>query len=234
MNEDDLLTLIQSCILLDNKYEDREYPKGIGAPACLAYANEIRDNFSEEKIKRLGEIISYLDKAFSNDKKVKFLNKNNIPIVILNADIAMKPKNGKDYKITPEMFRDFIFEFAGEDGKSAPSGYKAGSGAGNIKPPKVQQRLYVMLDAMRRKFSEGFNEELPFSKNVDVNALNKQIEITTAEYNVNEAAMQERQKAKQEEKETKKEVDPKTPKDKSDSDKKKPVEKEKTLQDKKE
>ena len=73
-NEDDLLTLIQASILFDNKYSDNEFPKSIGAPACLAYADTIRNSFNEEQEERISEVVTYLDKAFTNDTKVKFFH----------------------------------------------------------------------------------------------------------------------------------------------------------------
>ena len=190
MKEDDLLTLVQASMLFDARDGVYDCSKGIGAPACLAYASSIYENFSKEQKMRLSEVVSYLDKAFSGEKKVKFLSKNNLPVVIVNAYISFK--SGND----PELFKHFIYDFAGEDGKSAPDRYKSGGGAGNVKLPKVNHRLYAMYEAMEIYFSTAF-EDMPFDMDDDeLDELIQNIGYRTDEYIVSEKAKEEMKRKK--------------------------------------
>ena len=99
--------------------------------------------------------MGYLDAAF--DAKVKFLKKNNVPIVLAVAEIAMD--SGRDAR----SFRAFINDFA----NGMYPAYEEASGSGNVKASKVQQRLRVMYLAMcsyyRMKPSE---EEKPFAREI--------------------------------------------------------------------
>lgn len=152
--EDDLLLLLQGMLLLDNRYEDREY-KNISTATCLSYAESIRGNYSAEKRQSLIEIIQYLDEAF--DSKVKFLKKNNVPIVIVMADIAKE--DGRDAK----SFKAFINDFA----NGVYPAYEEASGSGNVKAVKVQQRLRVMYIAMCSYYGIEPSEALkPFAGNI--------------------------------------------------------------------
>ncbi|MDE6590232.1 MAG: DUF262 domain-containing protein, partial [Oscillospiraceae bacterium] len=85
--EDDLLLLLQTMLLLDNRHEGREY-KTISAAACLAYAESIRSTYDEGKKNLLLGVVEYLDEAFP--AKMKFLRKNNCPIVGVCAEIALE------------------------------------------------------------------------------------------------------------------------------------------------
>lgn len=133
--EDDLLLLLQGMLLLDNRHEGMDY-KNISMATCLAYAEGIRGSYSDEKRSRLGDIVDYLDEAF--DSKVKFLKKNNVPVVIVMAEIALS--GGRDAR----SFRAFINDFA----NGIYPAYEEASGSGNVKAGKVQQRLRVMYLAM--------------------------------------------------------------------------------------
>ena len=194
MNEDDLLTLIQASMLLDNEYYDRDY-SSIGAPAALDYATEIKDNYSKEQMDRIHRAIDYLDQAFEDDKKIKFFNKNNIPIVITVAEIA----SAYSELVPCKDFRDFIIEYAGEDCEKLPADYKSGSGAGNVKAPKVQQRLLSLYTALRQHFSEGFDERLPFSSEIDVKTIEDRTKEAVIEYNIKVQAKEEARRQKEEE-----------------------------------
>ena len=152
--EDDLLLLLQGMLLLDNRHDGMDY-KNISTATCLGYAEGIRGNYSVQKREKLRGIVGYLDKAF--DAKVKFLKKNNVPIVLAVAEIAMD--SGRD----AQSFRAFINDFA----NGMYPAYEEASGSGNVKASKVQQRLRVMYLAMcsyyRMKPSE---EEKPFAKEI--------------------------------------------------------------------
>ena len=129
--------------------------KNISTATCLGYAEGIRGNYSVQKREKLRGIVGYLDKAF--DAKVKFLKKNNVPIVLVLAETAMD--SGRD----AQSFRAFINDFA----NGMYPAYEEASGSGNVKASKVQQRLRVMYLAMcsyyRMKPSE---EEKPFAREI--------------------------------------------------------------------
>lgn len=152
--EDDLLMLIQTVMLLDNRLEDREY-KNISAASALEYAASIRGSYSKEKREMLSELIKYLNEAFT--EKNRFLRKNNVPVVVVCAQIA------REQGVEPLSFKAFINDFS----NGVYPAYEEASGSGNIKAPKVQMRLRVMFLAMCQYY--GWNEQevgLPFSKDI--------------------------------------------------------------------
>ena len=128
----------------------REF-KNISAASMLAYAESIRNSYNEEKQQMLMEIVDYLDSTFEN--KNKFLRKNNTPIVIVMAKIALE--NG----VKPELFRAFVNDFS----NSLYPAYEEASGSGNIKIVNVNQRLRVMFIAMCNYFCwDVANTSKPF------------------------------------------------------------------------
>lgn len=135
LKEDDLLMLMQGMALLDMKNTGRDF-KTISASAMLGYAESIRGSYSEDAQQTLMEIVDYLDKAFPT--KNKFLRKNNTPIVIVMASIAL------EQNIEAEAFRAFVNDFA----NALYPAYEESSGSGNIKIVNVKQRLRVMFIAM--------------------------------------------------------------------------------------
>lgn len=152
--EDDLLMLLQIALLLDNKYDGREY-KNISAATCLDYAAEIRNSYTSEKRERLESLVGYLDEVFNS--KSKFLRRNNVAIVAVCAQIA------KEYGIEPLSFKAFINDFS----NGVYPAYEDASGSGNIKAIKVQMRLRVMWFAMCEYY--GWNSldiSLPFSADI--------------------------------------------------------------------
>lgn len=120
--EDDLLLLLQTMLLLDNRHEGREY-KNISAASCLAYAESIRTSYGEDKKNLLLGVVEYLDEAFTT--KTKFLRKNNVPIVGVCAKIAL------EQGVEPKDFKSFICEFS----NNIYPRYEDASGSGNIKAP---------------------------------------------------------------------------------------------------
>ena len=153
--EDDLLLLLQTMLLLDNRHEGREY-KNISAATCLAYAESIRNTYNGDKKGMLQDLVEYLDEAFP--VKMKYLRKNNAIIVGVCAKAAQE--QGAD----PNAFKAFICEFS----NNIYPAYEEASGSGNIKAPKVQMRLRVMFLAMcqyfgwdAEKVQKPFAEEIP-------------------------------------------------------------------------
>lgn len=135
LKEDDLLMLMQGMALLDMKNTGRDF-KTISASAMLGYAESIRGSYSEDAQQTLMEIVDYLDKAFPT--KNKFIRKNNTPIVIVMASIAL------EQNVEAEAFRAFVNDFA----NSLYPAYEEASGSGNVKITNVKQRLRVMFIAM--------------------------------------------------------------------------------------
>lgn len=155
-SEDDLLLLLQSCLLLDNQYENREY-KNISAATCLAYAESIRSSFGEDKKMMVMRIVDYLNQAF--EFRCKFLRKNNVPIVFINAGIAL------EHGFEPQSFKAFINEFA----NNIYPAYEDASSSGNVKAHKVQMRLRVMYLAMCKYYNINPEEGLlPFSEEISL------------------------------------------------------------------
>lgn len=154
--EDDLLLLLQSALLLRNKYYDYEY-KNISAATCLNFAEAVRGKYDEEECDKLKEIFEYLDEAFPT--RNKFLRKNNVPIVAVIADTAMSV--GK----TAQEFRAFINDFS----NALNHVYEEASGSGNVKAFKVQMRLRVMFLEFCKYFDlEPEDLEPPFSVEISL------------------------------------------------------------------
>lgn len=152
--EDDLLLLLQGMLLLDNRHDGIDY-KNISTATCLGYAESIRGNYSVQKREKLCGIIQYLDEAFVS--KVKFLKKNNVPIVVVMAETAMD--SGKDAL----SFKAFINDFA----NGVYPAYEEASGSGNVKASKVQQRLRVMYLAMCSYYKmKPSEEDKPFAREI--------------------------------------------------------------------
>lgn len=152
--EDDLLMLIQTAMLLDNRSAGREY-KNISAASALEYAAEIRGTYSNEKREMLSGLVKYLDGAFT--EKCKFLRKNNVPIAAVCAQVA------REQGVEPLSFKAFINNFS----NGVYPIYDEAGGSGNIKAPKVQMRLRIMFLEMCRYY--GWDAEkvgLPFSKDI--------------------------------------------------------------------
>ena len=149
--EDDLLFLLQLMLLLDNRHEGREY-ENISAATCLAYAESIRNSCGSDKLEMLQKLMWYLDDT--SLQKMKFLRKNNVPIVGVCAKIA------QEQGVEPKDFKAFVCEFAG----GVYPQYEEASGSG---ASKVQMRLRVMFLAMCEFF--GWNAEKvrkPFSDEI--------------------------------------------------------------------
>ena len=173
LKEDDLLMLMQGMALLDMKNTGRDF-KTISASAMLGYAESIRGSYSEDAQQTLMEIVDYLDKAFPT--KNKFLRKNNTPIVIVMASIAL------EQNVEAEAFRAFVNDFA----NSLYPAYEEASGSGNVKITNVKQRLRVMFIAMCDYFrwniddvDKSFESEEAWSLNTE-NSENSEVDDNTA------------------------------------------------------
>jgi len=143
---DDMCTLLQSMILLDNRYQDYEY-KSISADEVMKYSSLIKNNYSEEQKTKLLSILIYLDKAF--DCKEKVLKKINIPIIILMTDTAI------DKKIQPDAFHDWLLYFFVSNKE-----YSQYCSSGSIKKEKVAGRIETMEKHFYKHFKINTTEDL--------------------------------------------------------------------------
>ncbi len=154
--EDDLLMLLQTALLLDNRHEGLEY-KTISAAFCLSYAEGIRNTYNEDKQHMLTGVVDYLDNAFTF--KNKFMSKNNVPIVIVIAKVAM------EQGIEAKTFAGFVNTFA----NCLYPSYKEASGSGNVKVRLVQMRLRVMFLALCKHFDlDAEKVKKPFSDEIEL------------------------------------------------------------------
>lgn len=145
---DDMCTLLQSMMLLDNRYGDYEFAS-ISADETMRYAAYIKNNYSEEQKERLYDILDYLEKVFP--EKEKLLKKINIPVVMLAADTAM----GKDYdplkniyRVGPMYFRQWFSYFFDECYEE----YKQYCSSGSIKKEKTLKRIEIMESSLKTYF----------------------------------------------------------------------------------
>lgn len=151
-NSDDMCTLIQSMLLLDNKYRSYEF-QSISADEVMAYSQYIKNNYPTECRERLKKIIGFLDNVFY--QKDKNLKKINIPIIVLVADEALK------MGITGINFRRWYNTFFDEHKEE----YGQFCSSGSIKREKTLGRISVMLDCFNEYFhSDSGNKDASDSK----------------------------------------------------------------------
>ena len=160
--EDDFLCLMQIMMLIDG-FNVRTM---VSAAECVRFAESIRNNFSEEKMRNIETLVGYLNDAFT-EADYKYLRKNNIVIVGYVADIARRHDiPAKDY----EEFVSFFFE-SGET-----EAYKEASGSGNNKLGKVNTRIKELFGALMSAYPKYFedDDEIPsdFIKKVESSSSN--------------------------------------------------------------
>lgn len=145
---DDMCTLLQAMMLLDNKYEGYEF-SSISADEIMRYAASIKNNYSEEQKNRLYDIIDYLEKVFP--EKDKMLKKINIPIAMLAADTAMGDSYDPVknlYRVGPMYFRQWFSYFFAECYEE----YKQYCSSGSIKKEKTLKRIEIMEASLVKYF----------------------------------------------------------------------------------
>lgn len=145
---DDMCTLLQSMMLLDNRYYGYEY-SSISADETMRYAASIKNNYSDGQKERLFNVIDYLEKAFPVQDKM--LKKINIPVVMLVADTAMGDTYNTAnniYRVGPMYFRQWFFYFFNE----CYDDYKMYCSSGSIKKEKTQKRIEIMEQSFREYF----------------------------------------------------------------------------------
>lgn len=152
---DDLNTLLQSCILLENKYNGYEY-KNLSQKETSKYSEYLHSNFTEEMQQKLLSICEYLEKAFPEQDKM--LKKINIPIVFMVADVAIgdyNPNNKKSsYRVGPAYFRQWFSYFFNECYEE----YSQYCSSGSTRLDKVQGRINTMLGSFNTYFEIEISE----------------------------------------------------------------------------
>lgn len=138
---DDMCTLLQGMMLLDNKYWDYDF-SSISADEVMNYSQYIKNNYPDECKDRLKRIIGFLNNVFY--MKDKNLKKVNIPVLFLIADKALAES------ITGTNFRRWYNSFFEEHKKE----YNLYCSSGSIKKEKTLGRIEIMT----RYFDEYFRE----------------------------------------------------------------------------
>ena len=138
---DDMCTLLQGMMLLDNKYRDYDF-SSISADEVMNYSQYIKNNYPDECKDRLKRIIGFLNNVFY--MKDKNLKKVNIPVLFLIADKALAES------ITGTNFRRWYNSFFEEHKKE----YNLYCSSGSIKKEKTLGRIEIMT----RYFDEYFRE----------------------------------------------------------------------------
>lgn len=183
---DDMCSLLQAMMLLDNRHCDYEYTS-ISADETMRYATFIKNNYSEEQKERVFDIVDYLEKAFPEPNKM--LKKINIPMIMLVADIAM----GEDYvavkniyRVGPMYFRQWFAYFFDE----CSDEYKQYCSSGSIKKEKTLKRIEIM----EKSFKEYFElEETADTSNVEDDAASKESDSADEEKLVDEQSQEDSQ-----------------------------------------
>lgn len=144
-NSDDMCTLLQAMMLLDNKYRGYDFTS-ISADEVMRYSSYIKNNYPVECQERLKKIIGFLNNVFY--QKEKNLKKINIPIVFLVADEALK------MSVTNINFRRWFNIFFDEHKEE----YNLYCSSGSIKKDKTYGRIEVMTRCFEDYFRE-LNDE---------------------------------------------------------------------------
>jgi hypothetical protein len=155
---DDMCTLLQGMMLLDNKYREYQFDS-ISADEVMKYSQYIKNNYPDECRDRLKKIIGFLDNVFY--MKDKNLKKINIPVLFLVADEALQVSmTGTNFR---RWFNSFFEEHKDE--------YNHYCSSGSIKKEKTLGRIEVMTQYFQQYF-RGLedNRELAVSSNETENA----------------------------------------------------------------
>ena len=154
----DLCTLLQSMMLLDNKYREYDYPN-ISDDEAMVYSKWINGNYPEECRCRLKKIVAFLDNLFY--MKDKNLRKINIPVLFLMADKALS------LSVSGTSFRRWYSNFF----EKHKDEYNQYCSSGSIKKEKTIGRIEVM----EKYFDDYFRNETKPSRQ------KKSAELVTAE-----------------------------------------------------
>lgn len=137
---DNMCALMQAMMLLDGSYEY----KSISADETLKYAISCKNNYSNEQMEELENIINYLGDVYID--KNKWCKKINIPIIILMARKALSQN------IDCDDFLDWINEFF--DAYTPESEYAQFCSTGSIRKEKTLGRISVMEKSFLAYFKD--------------------------------------------------------------------------------
>lgn len=152
---DDMCTLIQAMMLLDNKYRGYEF-KDISADSVMEYSKHINGNYPDEAKERLKKIIGFLDNCFYS--KERCLKKINIPVLFLVADDALNKG------VINSKFRTWFYSFFSYNRLE----YSQYCSSGSIKKEKTLGRIRVMSESFE-KFFKNLESEIPQTLNNESN-----------------------------------------------------------------
>lgn len=148
--EDDFLMLLTCMMLLDERYSDGFRIKtSASAAECVRFAEHIKNNYPEEKRKAIEQLVAYLNLAFQGNT-YKFLRKNNIPIVMYNAKIAV------EHQVPADEYASVVIQFFENNCNEA---YNEASGSGNVKLVNIHIRLKELLGYLMSELWQYFEEE---------------------------------------------------------------------------
>ena len=148
--EDDFLMLLTCMMLLDERYSDGFRIKtSASAAECVRFAEHIKNNYPEEKRKAIEQLVSYLNLVFQGNT-YKFLRKNNIPLVMYNAKIAV------EHQVPADEYASMVIQFFENNCNEA---YNEASGSGNVKLVNIHIRLKELLGYLMSELWQYFEEE---------------------------------------------------------------------------
>lgn len=134
--EDNLLMLLQSALLLEASVTNYSY-KSISAAECLKFCEYLHDNMSDRLKEELETLTIYLSDGFVGKGSIKYLRKNNVPVIFCVAKLAVE----KGIEI--QSYKAFLDDFFTTENEA----YKEYSGSGNVKRVNTQGRLSELTKA---------------------------------------------------------------------------------------
>ena len=147
---DDQRCLLQGMMLLDTNYVAGFELKDFSDDSILAYAEDIRQNYSDRQVNMIESAVEYLSDAFP--VKNKQIRKISVPILLYLADVA------QDAEIKPKYFREWWDYFSSED--PLFEDYKLFCSTGSTKQSKTNGRLAVMVKSFCAYHEIEIPEEL--------------------------------------------------------------------------
>lgn len=149
-HEDDFLMLITGMMLLDNRSSKGfQIKTSASAAECVRFAESIKNNYSQEKREDIELLVDYLSTTFGG-AEYKFLKKNNIPIVMVVAQIAI------EHGISEAEFLNTVVEFFEND---CSKSYNEASGSGNVKLVNINTRLQELTGYLMTTLPNYFEDE---------------------------------------------------------------------------
>lgn len=143
--------MLLTCMML----LDERYPNGFSiktsasAAECVRFAEHIKNNYPEEKRREIEQLVEYLNLAFQGNA-YKFFRKNNIPIVMYNAKIAV------EHQVPADEYASVVIQFFENNCNEA---YNEASGSGNVKLINIHIRLKELLGYLMSELPQYFEKE---------------------------------------------------------------------------